>query len=779
MTHLNKKTTKLITLLLVITIILSIFFSLFSPFITCTKSAKAASSPCFATRYHSLTINQKVQYKINHMKKGYSVSYTVSNPSLAKITKKTGILTPKEAGKITVSAAIYNKSHKKIKTLTNTITILKKKNVLPNAVFKVNKTINPWDFTLSLSCSRILLKKEIQSDKLTILPEGKKAPVLNAAFSKLSEDGKEVTYTITPASRTKLCPGNFSMDGNYILESTCFSKKLALTYEERLPQNTLSGFVFHTNGNPVKNALVSLKKGTVTTKKCYTDQNGYYNLRNVFDGDSLTAEKEGFQKTVLTNPAISQKGTTCENIVLRSLSESSANIKFLVTDTDNVPLPDASIQIFTDNNTPDKTNSESIDSYSKDSLLYSGKTDASGTLFLSNCTDFSVSSCSNLTIQEKAELSYCASSDLSSENTEILSPAILNTTDDYTIYTGRFSIDSPYSAYATQKIQFSFRNLITNQAFLHIRLKKCSNIQIKDLTLTYENSLAHCHTVSLHFYHPSMQTSFYQYTIDNKFFQIDYNNININSYLPITLPDNTYFLSVEALTEDGMLLAKSPILPVTVQNACISSQTISLFHSRYARALVYGDFTEYFPYKASFRLFQKWKDTYFFIDTYFTTPFTKNENNFITSNLLLSALLPNQDYFLLPAAEDISVKELLSFSTTQDNTFLSKENAEYSDTPLLQIHCISDSASPDFLENISSNQIQMKYHNSHDISEDFIRSGKNYPNSVTAIYQKDGSLLTTTLTIPPADIKNVITVSTSNIIDIYTNKEILITNQDF
>lgn len=778
MTHSNKKPTKNFAFFLIITILLSILLSLFCPFISYANTSKAASSPCFAVKYHTLSVNQKVRYQIKYLKKEYSVSYTVSNPSLAHISKETGILTPKKAGNIIVKAVIFKKNHKKIKTLTNKITITNRKNILPNAVFKIKKSINPYNFTISLSCSRILLRKEIQSDILTILPKGKKAPVLNAVFSNLSKDGKEVTYTLSPSSQKKLCPGNFSMDGNYTLKSTCFSNKLALTYEERLPQNTLSGFVFRMDGNPVKNALISLKKGTVTMKKCYTNQYGHYKLRSVFDGDSLTVEKDGYQKTVLQNPTISEKGTTCENIILRSLSESSVNLKFLVTDTDNNPLPDASIQIFENKKIQQNANSESTDSFEKNNLLYSDKTDASGTLLLSNRTTSSASSCSNLTIQEKTVLSYAASLNLSSANTEILPSSVLNTMDNYTIYVNKFEAENSSSAYATQKIQFSFYNLITNQAFLHIKLKKCDNTQIKNLTLNYDNPLSHCHAISLHFYHSGNPSSFYQHTIDNRFFQIENNKITITSYLPITLPDNTYFLSVNALTEDGMILAKSPVLPVSIQNSCLSSGTISLYHSRYARALVYGDFTEYFPYKVSFHLYQKCGENYFYMDTYSTTPFTKNASDFITANLLLSNLLPNQNYFLLPASEEISTKELLSFPTALHNTFLSKENANYSNTPLLQIHCITTKhANSDCLENLSSDKIKIKYHTFHNISENFIRSSRNYPNSVIAVYLKNGKLLSTTLTIPPADNKKVIQSSTSNIIDIYTNKEILITNQ--
>ena len=121
-----------------------------------------------------------------------------------------------------------------------------------------NKGINPWNFTISLSCSRILLKKEIQADKLTITPKGRKSPKssgalwrnsriiegilfktsffyceavgildilqlvmpificmvtitpkgrkspkLTASFTSLSADGKEIIYTLNTSGQTK------------------------------------------------------------------------------------------------------------------------------------------------------------------------------------------------------------------------------------------------------------------------------------------------------------------------------------------------------------------------------------------------------------------------------------------------------------------------------------------------------------------------------------------------------------------------------------------------
>ena len=189
MKFISKNITKQLSSLFIITIFSIALFSIFFP-----KKAYAKSSVCFARKYNILTIEKNVLYKIKNLGKTDYVRYSVSNPSLASIGKKSGLMTPKKAGKLTVNAVIYNKKHKRLKTLTNNVTIQQKKQILPNAVFKVNKGINPWNFTISLSCSRILLKKEIQADKLTITPKGRKSPKLTASFTSISADGKEIIY---------------------------------------------------------------------------------------------------------------------------------------------------------------------------------------------------------------------------------------------------------------------------------------------------------------------------------------------------------------------------------------------------------------------------------------------------------------------------------------------------------------------------------------------------------------------------------------------------------
>ena len=784
----NKKTLKVLTIFLIFTVIISTFISLLFTFHQ--ASAKTKSSASFVKKYQSLSVNKEVQYQIKNLKKTEYAHFFISDTTLASIQKETGLLIPKKAGKLTITAKIYNKKQQLIKTLKDNISIKKNKSILPNASFQLKETINPWNFTLILSCNRILLKSEISSDTLTILPKGKTTPKLTASFTSLSSDGKEVIYTLTSSSQKKLCPGDCSMDGNYILKSTCFSKKLSLTYEERLTENTLSGFILKENGNPIKNALLSLKRTGLSDKTCFSDSNGYYQFKNISNPASLTIEKEGYQTKNIINPVISSEGTTCENIILRSSKDTSATLKFLITDTKNNPISDAVITILkrkdtdTDNSYSSASSSNNI-TIDKENILFSSTTDSTGTLLLTNSDSLTSAPCSNLNLHQNATLSYTASTQLFSTNTSILPSSILNTVDNYTIYISKFSPDHVSSAYQTQRLDFSFSDLITNQANIHIKLNKCQHLTINNFTLCTTNSLIDIHTLSLYFYHPEHRKSFYQYTISKEQFTQNKGNITLSSNLPLSIPDGTYYLSVEALSEGNTTLEASAIFPIIIQNSILSltnTNSISLNPTRFARILAYSDSIDNLLSDCSFQLYQKCDCYYFFINTFnIKTSTKKSNNNYTTATILLSHLLPEQNYLLLPTDNRFSLKETALFFTTENNTYLTKNEAEYSTSPITKIQCIltDNYEHSDIEKDFSSNTISIAYHTIHIISQDFIRSSKSYPNCVMALYQKDGSLLSLHLTLPATDLKTIYSSNkTNSIIDIYTNKEILITNQD-
>ena len=808
-----------------------ILFTILFPPCFAIKKAYANTSISFVKKYSILTIDKKVPYKVKNIKNTDYVQFSVSDSSLASIGKKTGWLIPKKSGKLTVKAVIYNKKHKKSKTLSNHITIKEKKKFLPNAVFKIKESINPWNFTISLSCSRILLKKEIHADKLTITPKGKKSPELTASFTSLSADGKEIIYTLDTLSQTKLCPGNSSMDGTYTLESLRFSKKLSFHYEERLTKNTLSGFVLNTNGNSVKNALVTLKKGTTSLKKCHTDKNGHYQLQNISSADCLTVEKTGFQKSTIQNPIISSKGTTCENIILRSDKETEVSMEFLITDKEDHPVSDVSIYILEEkDNTLSKTSIYdstgapsaadcTTDSFSKEEILFSGKTNSNGKLLLANSSSTPVAPCSNFTIGEQTFLTSSESQASNEPEKKILPSSILDCNRNYVIYIKRISQENLQSGYHTKKILFSFSSLLTNHALLHIKLDKCQQTYINNLSIISDTPPSFCRTLMLQFFHPNEKNFFYQFPIAKEHFKISGNQITISSLLlPVSLPEDTYYLQMQALSEENNILSQSDFVICNITKSELSFPSITLHKTQYARLLVYGNFNNSVSSKASFQLYQKINGHYFFIGDYFTEPFTKKDTKFSTSNLFLGNLLPDSDYLLVPLSGHIAAKEYLFFHTTNQNIFPAKENAEHSLTPLARIHCIKtgieiySDVPPDTLQyngnensllfipdDFNKNTIDISYSKFHNITQEFIRSSLTYPNCIIAIYKLDGTLLTYTLTPPPTDKTNIGTdiphpfpynqnkntnkLSKTNLLkhsitDIYINKRILITNQN-
>lgn len=788
----NIRNKKILQLLFLFTIILSMVLSLF--YTVTLSSAKTKNTAAFAQKYKAISLQNKIQYQIKNLKNTEYVRFSLSDSSLASIQKKSGILTPKKAGNVTVIAKVYNKRHKKIKVLRDKISITQK-SILKNAIFAVKDTINPWNFTLTLSCNRILLKNEISHDILTILPKGKKAPKLIANFTSLSSDGKEITYTLSSSSQKKLCPGDYSMDGNYVIESTCFIKKLSLTYQERITENTLSGFILKENGNPIKNALLSLKRKGQADITCLSDQNGYYQFQNILNPLSLTAQKSGYQSKTITNLSTTKTGTTCENIILYSTDSSTAAIEFLITDEENIPLSDTAITILKTQNTIKNTQILQISdadttfdpnttlNFNKDDIIYSTCTDTSGTVLFTNTNFLTASPCSRLTLDQTAKLSYSASLKLTSKNIISLPESLLNTQDQYTILIHKFSPANPNASYQTVRVDFSFYDLITRQAKIHIKLKKCKKLHIPELAFDYPDKFSDFSSLTLYLYHPKQTNFFYQYSVPKEQLIQEASDITFFATLPIGIPDGTYYISLRTISSKNTILASSAILPVLIKQGTLSLKYvnhITLYSPRFARALAYTNSDKNVITKNSFFLYQRCNSFFFLIDTFPANPI-KSYSDFYTYSVLLENLIPKQQYLLLYANQTFINKEDALFLTTEENTYLSKNSAVYSVSPITKILCteLGQTLSTSLLQIPEVTSTAIFYQKNYTISQDFIRSSKTYPNCVMAFYRSDGTLLSKNLTLPPAN-QNFIPSSNDgeSILDIYTNKEILITNQD-
>jgi Bacterial Ig-like domain (group 2). len=763
-------------------IILFIIFSLLASIYASAISTSAAS-PSFTKKYKTITVGTTIQYKVKHLKKTYSVNYNISNPALATIHPKTGKLYPKKAGKITVTATISNKKRQKICQLNNTLLIKAKKMTLPNASLQIKETINPYNFTLTLSCSRILLEHEIKDSLLTMFPKGKTAPKLKANFLELSNNGKEITYLFNAESQKKLCPGDFSMDGRYIVQSSHYHKKLSLTYQERLTKNTLAGFVLKQDGNPVKNAMLSLKTDS-GTKKCNTDEHGRYLIKNITSSPiSLTASKDGFQTVTIQEPPLSQKGVSCENFILRPLDNECISIEFLVTDTNNHPIPNSEITITSLTNKSDNHTEKHFsfsDNLSEKNILFTNQTNADGKLFLTNKVDSNnfPAPCSAFQVNKETKLTYLPTYQPAENDTIPFTDKTFNTKSQYLIYVNKTSSEKSPTSYYAQKIYFSFSHLASNHAFFHVQLLKCPKLSIESMSFPIEETMPplSCKTALLRLFHKEKKEPAYEHSINLSSFQITEKELSLSSFqLPISLFDGIYYIQLQLFSKEGEILMETPISQVMIQSSTLVSPKIALRKPRYARIIAYSNAANHIPETASFSLYQKSGQSYFLIDTFTTDFFTANNNAIYTAKLILSHLLSNENYLLIPKEDTITANETLPFTATPDNTYLTKKEAYHSILPLAKVHCDNKS---DFVTT-DKPFITITYSDFHKITADFIRTSPSYPNCVLAFYQTDGILLTTALTnktektIVPA----LVSEKSSSILDIYTNRETLVTNQ--
>ncbi len=741
------------------------------------QNSNAASAPVFAKNYHTAIIGKKITCQIKNLKKADTISYSVSNRKLASIDKKQGILVPKKEGTITVKAIIYRKK-KKLKTLINKIAIIKNETILPNASFQIQKTINPWDFTLTLSCSRILLKKEIKNSNLTILPKGKSTPKLKANYTKLSPDGKTVTYTLISSSQKKLCPGDDSMNGTYTLQSDFFQKKLSLSYQERLSNDTLSGFVLHPDGSPINNALVSLKTKS-DTKQCYSDENGHYKISGISNPVSLTAKKDGFQTVSVSNITSRKKGVSCENILMHPKTNTSLTIEFRVTDQENHPVSNASIYL------------------QKDTEEIKGKTDSSGSIFLTHNNELNnfPTPCTNFSIDRKKQLSYTSSYCPSLQNQLTLPSDFLNTSDTYTAYVSKSSFQEKISSLQPQKISFSFADLITSHLLIQVTLFPCPSLTVPSFPLPYNIPLpsSSFSFLTLQFFQTGQSKSFFSYQIKKNSFHCENDKIFLPSLLlPISLSDGSYCLQLQVLSKENEVIGESPVLPITIKDAhlAIPENSFSIFSPRFARMLVYGKFTDKKPVMASFHLYQKYKTQYFFIGTISSDLFIQHNTGLYSASLIIPHLITGQDYLLSTNPDENITKTEYTFSANSKNTFPTIKEAVHSISPLAQILCTAKTslALPGITSPVTSDDTlhadkipDVSASFTHEITQNFVRSCTNYPNCVIAFYRLNGTFLTASFTNQPTHNTINTSIPLSNprasIIDIYTNKKTIVTNQ--
>lgn len=787
------------------------FLAAFCFWYTTAASSLAAKRAGFTLHSHSITVGDVTKYQITGLEKKQSVQFFCSNTNLATIQKKTGKLTAKRAGMVTISAKIYNKKGKKINTLKTKLTILEK-TILPNASFKVNGSINPWNFQIQLSCSRILLESEVDKSSLTIISKTNKNKKISAAFCNLSTNGKEITYSIPNASQKILCPGDTSMNGTYQITSSIFQKPLSISYQERIAADTISGFVLQNNGNPVQDALVRINTVSAVMETT-TNDTGHYQIKNIKNPSSMSVTKDGYQSQSLTSFSSARKGVLCENFILKKNSKNTA-LECIVTDEENIPVPDAAVTLALEKN----------DS-KEDSILCQATTDSNGTVTFDNypsVENLQNTDCSIIYPNAEKQLSYASSYSFSTDNRHMVNSGEFSPAASIAIYVSKNTMDFDTSIhYETQKCQLSFQHLMNNHASLRVSLKKITYLPLQSLSVKWDSNYSpdDCHSLSLSLYHRTQKKPVFQRLLLANEFSMGTMQKSQNTILTILseeafpiLPNNSYLIFLSAFNSENRLLAESGLQSCYLQNGClyITSDSSSLSEENteevkekaviflqsphYVRILLY---TDYFtaPDKrmsATFQLYQKKENQYYFLGNFDSDKFSGNVYEPKTASLIISSIFSKENYLIVPSPSSPLSGNYYTIKSANFTAYPNREDAIASQNPSFQIYCNSSNTTsspiyPDdfyndsYKENFYTDISNISFQSCCDITQNIIRSCSTYPNSVVAFYQNEGNLIASSLLPRPAHISDVAesdnSPANSSVIDIYTNGELLITNQ--
>lgn len=752
-----------------------LFFSLlFSILFGSAAKSYAKESLTLQNSSRTLTVGASAKFTIRNLSNSSFVFFFSSDEKIAAIERTSGKITAKKKGTVTISAQIY-KQNQKIKTLKTKLSV-QSKDYIENAVFSLKKTINPYDYTIKLKSSRIILKKEIKKSRLSITPEGKKSPKLSASFSGLSKDGKEVIYLLNASSRKKLCPHDSSMNGTYIIQSNSFEKKIKAKYKERMDTDDISGFVLDIDGTPLSNTFISYQT-TEGTASSYTDEAGHYEVKETGTPVSLSAEKEGYQTENLTSLLLSNKGTVCENFILKPDTEQNLTLDFFIKDENGAPVSDAQISLFpkiaknAEGDIPEKNLSKTF------SPLVSADTGEDGTLLLTNAgnNENALAPYTKITAENNISLSLLSGHEPSSSKICSL-PETLNNTKEYTLYICKKSkAESP--SYEPCSLTFSPSAFYTGKLFFEITLKKNKFLDTSGLMIDLE-SPEYSDKIS------TLSFSFYEPGEKNPVYEISSTPILMfsTSEIPVSFSDGIYFLKISALDKTNEILYFSPVTEIQVKNSQILPVKIKLQKKSYARLLAYfsGDhFPETSNKKVSFDLYQKTGNHYFYLTTVSSSDFKQTISDLYTADFSLSCLLPSQTYLFLPELKPLRPSTFFTAEVSSDHLYPAEVFALLS-PPFAKCSCICQtipsgveiSVPEDFFAEPTS----LTASTSLTISKEQVRTEPSYLNSVVVLYKKDGTFISTTLS-TKLDKNTVFSKKSDMIIDIYTNHELLLTNQ--
>lgn len=741
-----------------------LILSAFLPF----KTSNAQSSKIQLSKtYHKIYISQNKTYQIRNLKKGYTVSYKSSDANVASISQKKGVLHAKRIGKVTITISVYNKKKKKVKTLQDTVKIMCQKKPLPNAVFQIKKEINPWNFTITLSCNRILLKKEIKNSFLTIKKADKKGQSYKASFTSLSPNGRKITYTLSSSAQKKLCPSNHSKDGVYYISSHFFTKKLKTTYKERISSKTIAGFTMQSNGKPIANSkLILTCKGKVYTTK--SDKNGYYKFKSVKNPLVLSAQKKGFISQSIPFATLLVKGSICENFILRSSSNLNQNsnhsLEFHLYDSNHLPAKDVSVY---------------ITKYRDSNILFSGKTDNFGNLLFCNDQNIQKGPCSVINYDQNLQLNLRNSYTPDTSHKYMVSSKHLNSTDNYTIHIKKSPLNASNTFYESMQFSFSYENLMTTYALFSIKLFPCPSLSLKQLSQKWDiiSPIVSSDTLCLQLFEKTSHYAFYQKTISIK--DTYYPNTSCLPDFPdLFLPNDTYYIQLKIKDSNQMIKGLSPVVPIKVTNGIASGSCINIQAPSQLRCLNYCEYDKNIL-TASYELYQKTDSCYFYQGTFQSDVFNFSSSNYLTADLFLKNLYLNAEYLIIPIQNSAFATHYYNITPTTSNTFVAPQTISQA-TPALQIHCLNNmfyTFKPSVPADFDTTGKLTVTNDIFTLTQNFVRSCQTYPNSVTAVHKNNGNLASVFLSNSTNTVLPLQKNKKGLITDIYTNGQPIKTNQ--
>lgn len=701
-------------LCLLIPIFIVTFLLLFTIFTPNSVQAKGKQLS-LSVPTKQVALNHTVYIKIKKKPAKSKVTFSCNKPAIAKISKKSGKITPKKTGTIVIIAKAIKKG-KIIAKKQVKLKIVDKSSTLPNVTFTLDKIVNPFSLSITLHSSRILLTHEVQASTI-MLSSAKNSRKYSMQFSSISQDGKHVTFQANPSDAKRLCPGNSTSDGTYYVTSNLFSNKLQTTYKERFSNQSLRGFVLDDKGEFLSNAVISLIDSSThdIVSKTYSNQYGYYEFSiDPKKKYSLLATKLNFSSKQI-NHVTNASGSIALPIILKSLN-APTSIGILLSTEKGQPIDNHEVKIYDKN----------------DKFLFSGRTNKNGAI--------------NFSSTKKKQGLYTKILSANPEEPRFLSedyPLELQNNDITDLY---IPTNEPLKVvvenkdlYQGQKITFSFNSCINNQLVISAQLEPFHTLTTENINLSWENLSEYnkCSTLQIGLYSKSGNSVFEYSCAAPK------NTAKKMSLLSTTFPvfltnssifvnDGDYYLCIKALDINKNIISVPIIDHIKISNHKIPASSFFFTTPYMAKTLLYSNTPTTFP--AAIKLYEKVDQQYFYISSFSITPSSQKPNQ--VASCFLCNLKESGNYYV--ATESGSITNS-TFQTNKDkvvtaisDTTLPSFQFTYSDSTAL-----NNETNDNKLSN-SENPFQIPCKEIEIEEDDFFLSS-TYPNTVYAFYTKSGS----------------------------------------